>query len=245
MRCDELKEVMERLVSCNETPAGTRISTSCYYPSMDRVHVYVSRHRDGYRVTDSGEAARAAVLHGRGDSAIESGLTKAGRHYAVEVRDGVLVAEFNGEDWLDAAIIAVANAAAMAAKSAIEHGPRAPAATFVDRIGQVLNRTAPPQHIKRNFKVQGNSGTEWPVEYAILASKTPLFVKALKPHRTSVALNYSTFSDLTRDGGAKCFAVFDRPVKEESAALIRRVARLVPLRALEDQAREVLGRTAT
>lgn len=241
MRCGDLKDVLERLVSCEETAAGTRISTSCYYPSMDRVSVYVSRSGDGFRVTDSGEAAKSAVIHGRADSTVEAGLKKASNYYSVEVRDGVLVAELSSEDWLDAAISAVANAAAMAARTAVEHPERLPVLTFTDRIGQVLGRAAPPQHVRRNYSLRGRSGSEWSVDYAVLASRTPLLVKALKPHRTSVAINYSTFSDVADGDSVKCFAVFDRPIKEESAALIRRVARLVPLSALEQQTREVIG----
>jgi len=245
MRCGELEGVLDQLISCEETPAGTRVSTTCYYPSHDRVSVYVSRSGDGFRVTDSGEAARSAVIHGRTDAVIEAGLRRAGLHYDVEIRDGVLVAELSGEEWLDAAITAVANAAAMAARTAVENPvSRSSQLTFADRIGQVLTRAAPQQHVRRNFPVTGRSGSEWTVDYAVVNARSPLLIKALKPHRTSIAINYSTFSDVADGGSVKCLSVYDRPIREESAALIRRVARLVPLAALEEQARELIGYSA-
>ncbi len=239
MKCDELRPILDQLSYCQETAAGACVMTHCYYPSFDRVRVFVARDRSGYRVTDSGEAAAAAVQHGRDDFAVETGLRRASEYYDVGLHDGALVAAVDSPEWLPAAILAVANAAAMAAKVANEHTSRAFVNALQDRIGDTLKRVVPAHHVTRGYAMKGHSGIEWPIDYAVLSSRRPLLIKALKPHRNSINSNYATFGDIGDE--AKCFSVYDKPVREEGQALIRQVARLVPVSGLEPQTREVVG----
>lgn len=244
MDCTDLRDIIERLSACSATAAGARVLTHCYYPSFERVAVYVRRERGGYCVTDGGEAAFAAIRHGRDDAAVEAGIAKACGYYDVGSKDGVLIAEVDDREWLDAAILAVANAAAMAAHVANERIARAAVSALVDRIGDSLKRVVPVQHIARHYQVKGKSGIEWPIDFAILHTREPLLVKAVKPHRISITSSYATFGDIAANDNVRCFAVHERPIKDEGAALLRQVARIVPLKALEVQTREVVGSLA-
>lgn len=115
MNCEELRRLFAKHEYCEATDRGLRIATHCYYPSFDRVWVYVSQYGDGFRVTDGGGAASAAFMHGRDDSAFESSLRKACSRFGLEPQNGSLVADIDGPDWLFAAVLAVANGAAQAA----------------------------------------------------------------------------------------------------------------------------------
>lgn len=122
MNCADLDSLLTRTPSCVGVEGGVRLTTHCLYPSSDQVHVFIGERRGGYRVTDGGGAWRSAKRIGQ---ASEKMFDHACRRYSVEAKGGVIAVEPPSSDWLYAAAIAVANASAMAARSAIDVSERA------------------------------------------------------------------------------------------------------------------------
>jgi hypothetical protein len=104
---------------CEQTEFGARYLTHCYYPSFDRVSVFVTGWGDGFRVTDGGGAVSSVLRHGRDDSAITNAFKTVRQRFGVATAEGMIVAEADKE-WLQAAVLAVANASAAAAAIAVK-----------------------------------------------------------------------------------------------------------------------------
>jgi len=118
MICDDIRAALADGDVCEMTDRGARILTHCLYPSFEPVEVYVSAFGDGYRITDAGGAAAAAYLHGREE--LSKVLARECARYGVECRGDTVMVEVGSLSWLRSGILAVANASAAAAISALE-----------------------------------------------------------------------------------------------------------------------------
>lgn len=228
MNCAELDSLLTRTPHCVEVEGGVRLATHCLYPSSDQVHVYVGRRRDGFRVTDGGGAWRSAQRVGR---ASEGMFDDACKRHSVKVESGIILAEPPSQDWLYPAAIAVANASAMAARSALEINEKAEKSLNA-AIYETLSRHIAKHRIARNYEYRGRSGHLWPIDFAVMRSDT-LLLKSVSQNGNSINSNYATFGDIGDSDGLVKLSVFESNLKQDSAALLRQVAALVPLNALE------------
>jgi hypothetical protein len=241
MLCDEVRAILSAGDRCEETAHGARVVTHCLYPSFDPVEVFISKWGAGYRVTDAGGAVGAALRHGRDDQAAAAALKKAAHRHGLTLTDGVLSVEAPSADWLWAAVAGVANASAEAAKATVEAVVAAQEKAIAEQIYAALTRVVSPKLVAKEYPLRGSSGREWRVDYAVLRERHRLYVKAVSPHYNSVVSNYATFGDAPQEAGAHRFSVYTDPLKGEDEALLRQVAELVPLRAVEAGARRALA----
>lgn len=209
---------------------GSRLRTDCLYPSSDPVLVWVKKHPfgDGFRVDDCGGAWRSAQKHGVTSPSI---FEKAQKRYSVNAGDGIIWAEPDNADWLVPAILAVANASAMAARAALEMTDRYEK-SLNSQIQDVLMRHIPPHRIAKNYEYRGRSGHMWPIDFAVTAQRVTL-IKSVVQNGNSINSTYAAFGDIGDDAAVNKYAVFDRELKQDSTALIHQVADLVPFKALE------------
>ena len=228
MNCAELDSLLTRIPRCVEVEGGVRYATQCLYPSSDPVHVFISQRRDGYRVTDGGGAWRNAQRIGR---ASESIFDAACKRYSVKAGGGIIVADAPDGDWLYPAALAVANASAMAARAALEANERAEK-SLNSAIYETLSRHVPKHQIARNFEYRGRSGHMWPLDFAVMRTSTML-IKSVSQNGNSINSNYAAFGDIGDNPSLAKISIFEGELKQDSAALIRQVAALVPLGALE------------
>ena len=195
MNCDNLLTLLENETTCLKTEYGYRLVTQCLYPSADPVSVFISQYGDGYRVTDGGGAVRSAMIHGRDQHVMASAFSKACKRHSVIDQEGMLVAEPSNDDWLYSAILAVANASAMAAQDAIEAVAEANENDLKLKIGDMLKMAVPESNIAKQYEYRGVSGNLWKIDYAVVREKI-LLLKAITPNRNSVNSNFSAFSDI-------------------------------------------------
>lgn len=244
MNCEFLHSLMSQHDACEVTERGVRFETHCYYPSFDRVAVYVSQHGQGYRITDGGEAAKSAFMHGRDDHAFDSSLKKACLRYGTEPIEGALVAEVENADWLFSAILAVANGAAQAAAETSNRVAVRKTKELREKIHAALVEVVPPHTLATEYMHRGKSGRLWRIDYAVVEERTPLLVKAITPDINSINSNYTTFDDIyeAEQNHARRFSVHDKQLTNEDRSLMLRVAELVPLSALAGGARAALNR---
>lgn len=243
MDCNFLHQLAAKHVDCEVTERGLRFTTHCYYPSFDRVAVYVSRFGEGFRLSDGGDAARSAFIHGRDDQAFEISLKKACVRFGVEPHEGALVAQVDSEEWLFAAILAVANGAAQAASETSSKVSARKTRELRLKIHAALSDVVPAHTIATEYTYPGRSGHNWKIDYAILKNQSPLLVKAISPDVNSINSNYTTFDDIfeAEENYTRRFSVFEQKLKHEDQSLMLRVAELVPLASLEIGARAALS----
>jgi hypothetical protein len=152
------------------------------------------------------------------------------KRHSVMVESGMIVAEPPDGDWLYPAALAVANASVMAARAALDTAERAEKSLNA-AIYEALSRQVPKHRIARNYEYRGRSGHLWPVDFAVLQTET-LLLKSVSQNGNSINSNYATFGDIGDRPELAKFSVFDVELRQDSAALIRQVAALVPLKAL-------------
>lgn len=228
MNCADLDSLLTRTPRCAEVEGGVRFATHCLYPSSDQVHVFIGQRRDGFRVTDGGGAWRSAQNVGR---ATESIFDAACRRHSVKAKGGIILADSPNSDWLYPAALAVANASAMAARCALELGETREKSLNV-AIYETLSRHVPQHRIARHYEYRGRSGHLWPIDFAVMRNDT-LLVKSVSQNGNSINSNYATFGDIGDNSELVKLSVFEGELKQDSASLLRQVATLVPLKALE------------
>lgn len=227
MNCVDIHAIFSRNPTCVQVEGGIRLTTDCLYPSSDRVSVFVGERSSGFRVTDGGGAWRSAQRLGRAN---ESMFEKACKRYSVNVASGIIVAEAPSHDWLNAAVVAVANASAMAAQAALEASIRSEK-SLNSAIYDTLASIYPKHRIARNYEYRGRSGHVWPIDFAVMDQATTL-IKSVSQNGNSINSNYATFGDIGDRPEVAKFSVFVDELKQDSAALLRQVATLVPYRSL-------------
>ena len=243
MKCAELMALVESGRLCEDTELGARYATHCLYPSSEPVDVYITRWGKGYRVTDGGGAGRSVWRHGRDDAALSHGFKKARDAFSVDVRDGVIVAETEDEHWLYPAVLAVANASAAAALTALEHVTASSEKQLVKAIRKELERVVSPKIIATQWGFRGQSGKLWTVDFAVISKRTVL-LKAIAPHHTSISSGYTAFGDIGEREDLSRLAVYQRDLKPEDAALMRQVSKLLPVHAVAPATERELSGTS-
>jgi hypothetical protein len=239
--CDDVRAALAEGEVCEETDRGARIETHCLYPSFDPVEVFVARYGDGFVVTDGGGAAASAFLHGRDE--IGKVLARECARYDVVLKGDVVTCEVDGVEWLRSAVLAVANASAAAAISALERVAVAAERVLADKIYEGLARVVSPSNIAREYEHRGVSGKRWRYDFAATANGGLLLVNAVAPHHVSVSAKYVAFADTpANDDHIGKLAVYGRKLEIEDVALITQVATLVPVTAVEAGIRRVLAR---
>jgi hypothetical protein len=236
MTCEDIRAALSEFEVCVETEEGSRITTHCLYPSFDPVDVYVVRFGDGFRVHDGGGALRAAWIHGREEPAIKKALARKAARYQVNLlEDCTLVLDAPSQEWLAAAILAVANASASAAYDVLDRVVSATERVLKDRILDILKRTVKQSAIAPEFGVTGKSGKVHHFDFAVRESnKNLLLINAVAPHHISVSSKYVAFADLVfrTDGRIDRFAVHERPLDPSDVSLLLQVAEIVPVKSL-------------
>lgn len=237
--CTQLQELLKFRYSCEPSALGLKILTDCLYPSSDPVYVHIAQIGDGFRVTDGGGILESVINHGRNDKSLMDGLTTASRRHSVQIENGSLFAEVPSIDWLQSAVLAIANASALAANLAVEQTTKSVERGLGKRIYSALETVFQPNEIAREYEFVGRSGKTWKIDFAIPKLDRPILIRSVTPHHNSISSNYTSFGDIGIDETRR-ICVFQKSLDHDDASLIRQVADLVPLSALEISARKAL-----
>lgn len=235
MACAEIHAALNMFQTCAETPHGWQITTHCLYPSFESVDVFVYGFGTGYRVHDLGGARREAWLHGIDDVYISRILNQEAARHQIKVENGQLSVDAPEPEWLFAAVTAVANASANAARIATERSAVAADEILLSKMENVLTTSFPPKMVRKHHHFRGKSGKDHIFDFAIKGVGTnTILISAVAPHHFSISSKYVAFSDTKIAGydDVGRFAVFDRDLGGDDAALLAQVADLVPLKSL-------------
>lgn len=242
MICEDVRAAMGVGEICEETDAGARVVTHCLYPSFEPVAVFVSKFGEGYRVSDVGGAVRCAWRHGRDEALSRRTLSREADRFHLKVSDYALVADVPSIEWLRAAILAVANASASVAHTAIGKAAAAVESHLKERIRETLTHITPAERIGTDVEVPGNSGDVRHFDYSVrIANDNLLLLNAVAPHHSSIAAKYVAFADTKGIEGVSRFAVYDRKLEKGDISLMMQVTELIPLAALDPRARKLLA----
>jgi len=241
MLCEDVRLALGEGEICEETDRGARVTTHCLYPSFDPVDVFITRFGAGFIVSDGGGAVAAAWVHGREE--LSKVLSREASRYGIWCKGDNLECQVDSIDWLRSAILAVANASAAAANSALERVAVAAERVLAEKIYEGLRRFASADSIHKEYEHRGSSGKRWRFDFGLNGPNELLLVNAVAPHHVSVSAKYVAFADTpANDDHVAKLAVYGRKLETEDVALITQVATLVPIGTVEAGIRRVLAR---
>ncbi len=230
MSCEAIRAALAHLDRCEETTAGSRFPTHCMYPSFETVHVFVAKLGDGYHVHDGDGAYQAAWAHGRDEALIRRELRSEAARFRLELADRSLSISVRSADWLGSAILAVANASAFAARSAVSKLNAAAEEALFDKIERSLSRLGNGK-LHSKVEIKGRSGGVRHFDFAIFGSGSgDIFINGVSPHHGSIAAKFVAFADAPADNSNK-LAVYDRPLSTDDVSLLQQVATVLPLKS--------------
>ena len=207
--------------------------------------MYVAGFGEGFKVHDGGGAVRAAWDHGREISLVRRMLARQATFHQLKVIEDTLVSEVPSEEWLVSAVLAVANASAAAAFSVVERSATASDDGLRERIYKILSDVIPQRRLARDYEITGKSGKKYAFNFALRRTDDDwILIDAVSPHHVSIAAKYVAFAD-TKDQSdmvASRFAVYERTLEPDDAALISQVADLAPFAGLDGGIRRELNR---
>lgn len=198
--------------------------------------VTVSVWGDGFRVSDGGGASQSVIRQGLDHQSLSAAFKAAKNKYHLLEKDGVLSLKVDSGDWLENAILAVANASAMAANLAYAYVEQKTSKDIVPEIIAALSEFAPISQIATDYPLRGHSGKSRKFDVAVIGEHNLLF-KVISPFPGSVNSAYVTFSDTLRDGSPMAatsfgYGVFREKLNSEDVTLLSDVATLAPVSSI-------------
>jgi hypothetical protein len=242
MPCEVVRTALSDFDRCEETLDGARVATHCLYPSFESVFVYIAKVGDSYVVHDGGGAYRTAWTHGRDSALIRRALSAEADKFRLNCFGDSIISPDVSSEWLQSAILSVANASAGAANRAVSRMVQSSEAALIENIDVALAKTIGRAHIAREFVLRGKSGGERRFDFAIRTGgdEYNFLINGVFPHHASVSAKYVAFADADL-GRERKLAVFDHELETDDTALLQQVASIVSLPSLPAGARRMIS----
>lgn len=227
-------EVARALIKISARDDAARLSLPLMYPGGSTVGVEISRHRDGYLVSDVGSARREAGLMG-GERTFVRLAGEVAERFGVRFDRNMIFEMEVARDELVVVVAAVANAA----KTAVENTAMMLAATeHADSraaLWEKLDLVYGAKAIQRKAKVRGSSD-DWDFDAAVQVRDRLALFEVIGPNANAVNSAVTKFLDIKDMGkGAHArFAVLTKRDRTPHLTVLGRTATIVPIDASND-----------
>lgn len=240
MTCEYVKNALKSYHRCTNTDDGAWIKTSCLYPSFEPVKIFVVKVGDGFRVHDGGAARQIAWSHGRDHSISDRQIVAQAEAFGISFEDGTLIAKVSSSEWLESAILSVANAASFGAQKAVEKIIRAAEESLQNRIYETLKDFVPEKDLAKEFHFKGESGKDHVFDVAVgYDSDVITLIDAVTPHHVSVSAKYVAFADMKSRPNMDGIVVHDNHIQSEDKLLLQQVAEVLPFAGLRSRGNSI------
>ena len=232
--CELVRPVLVEFSGCTNTLDGARIVTHCLYPSHELVYVYIVHEGDQYRVHDGGGAYRTAWSHGRDENTIVRAIERSVARFDLECTHETIISPRVNYNWLNNAVVAVANASAFAATQVVEKSRSAGDNDFSSSIEEKLVARFGRADVAKDYEITGRSGGKRRFDFAVkYRGEYGALVSTVSPFAASVNSRFVAFADAEADQLNK-FAVYKENLDTSDVALLASVASLVPVSKITD-----------
>lgn len=223
------EEVARGLGSCEVFQGRAFVRTPVLLASGSTIVVAIDDDgRDGFVVSDLGQAADEAALHT---------VSMSFRHHAqelarlagVDFRDGVFTVTGVRREQLVGAVIAVADCAARSVERATAVAEERRTTVAVDRLVQRLGRVFRPERVHRAAEITGASTHSWQVDALVDADGRRAAFEIVRPHVNSVAAAATKFHDVARleDAPARVAVVKSKAAMGDLLAVVSQAAQVI------------------
>lgn len=220
-------EVAQAMIRVSVRDGAARISTPVLFPSGTRIGVEISRHRDGFLVSDMGAGASEADIVG-GSRQFARLASEVAERFGVRFDHHMIFDLAVPQEELTVAVIAVANAAKSAVDATmLQLASREPIDTRAilwTRLDSIFDGA----RVYRNYKLRGSSD-EWTFDAVVETRRGETLFEIVNPHANAVSSAVTKFLDI-RDLGDKAprrVAVLPARSRTPHLAVLARTARII------------------
>lgn len=222
--CDILLASTSSLWACKETSNGARVRTTCVFPSFEPVFVYVARLGDGFVVHDAGETVAVIMAHGQDGDGAKRAIRSECKRYDVEFGERRISLKIDAAEWLETAIVSVANTAASAARNAIKDNNKKTEVELVNVIFQLLEPKLAKGTMARDFPYIGESGRRYKFDLAVQSRDHLTLIETVTAHSNSINAKYVALADVPTDAQVKKIVAHNNDLSQEDILLLQNVA---------------------
>lgn len=222
--CDTVLMSAARLWSCKETENGAQIRTACVFPSFEPVFVYVVRLGDGFHIHDAGETMAVILSHGQDGAAAKRIILAECRRYDLEFNGRRISLKVDAPEWLETAIVAVANTVAMAARLASAVADRPTERELADILFNRLQPRLPKGVITREYAFQGASGRRYRFDLAVQQGGHLSLIQTVRANPNSINSKFVALADVPADEPVQKIAAHSGDLQAEDILLLQAVA---------------------
>ncbi len=222
--CETISFGRAHLWACQETENGARIRTTCVFPSFEPVFVYVAKLGDGFVIHDAGETMANILAHGQEGDTAKRVIRSECKRYDVAFGERRISLRIEALEWLETAIIAVANTAATAARAAIKDNNKKGERDLADVIYALLEPKLARGKISKGFPYSGESGRRYKFDLAIQSKERLTLIETVTPHAISVNSKYVALADVPSEQGVQKIVAHNNDLSQEDILLLQNVA---------------------
>lgn len=222
--CDIILASTSSLWSCKETENGARIRTTCVFPSFEPVFVYVAKLGEGFVVHDAGETVAVILGHGQDGDAAKRAIRSECKRYDVAFGERRISLKIDAAEWLETAIVAVANTAASAARNALKDNNKKAERDLADVIYELLEPRLAKGTVTKGFPYLGESGRRYRFDLAVQGKDHLTLIETVTPHAISVNSKYVALADVPSEAAVKKIVAHNNDLSQEDILLLQNVA---------------------
>lgn len=210
--------------SCQETANGARIRTTCLFPAFEPVFVYVVKFGDGFIVHDAGETMAVILSNGQDGETAKRTITAECKRYDISCEERRISLKIDAAEWLDTAIVSVANAAANAARNALNEVSKRSDRELIDALVDIISPRVAKGSLTREYGYQGTSGRKYRFDLAIEGRNKLTLIQAVRPNPISVNSKFVALADVSVDDPIRKIAAHNDDLAAEDILLLQGVA---------------------
>lgn len=222
--CDIILASTLSLWACKETENGARIRTTCVFPSFEPVFVYVAKLGEGFVVHDAGETVAVIMAHGQDGDAAKRVIRSECKRYDVAFGERRISLKIDASEWLETAIVAVANTAAAAARNALKDNNKKTELDLADVIYELLEPRLAKGTVTKGFPYFGESGRRYRFDLAVQGKDHLTLIETVTPHVISVNSKYVALADVPSEAAVRKIVAHNNDLSQEDILLLQNVA---------------------
>lgn len=222
--CDIILDSTSSLWSCTETENGARIRTTCVFPSFEPIFVYVAKLGEGFVVHDAGETVAVIMGHGQDGDAAKRAIRSECTRYDVAFGERRISLKIDAAEWLETAVVAVANTAASAARNALKDNNKKAERDLADVIFELLEPRLAKGTVTKGFPYLGGSGRRYRFDLAVQGKDHLTLIETVTPHAISVNSKYVALADVPSEAAVTKIVAHNNDLTQEDILLLQNVA---------------------
>lgn len=222
--CETISGSTAQLWACKETENGARVRTTCVFPSFEPVFVYIAKLGEGFVIHDAGETMANILAHGQEGGAAKRVIRLECKRYDVAFGERRISLKIEALEWLETAIVAVANTAASAARSAVKDNNKKVERDLANVIFSLLEPKLAKGTISKGFPYIGESGRRYKFDLAVQGKNRLTLIETVTPHAISVNSKYVALADVPSEGSVQKIAAHNNDLSQEDILLLQNVA---------------------